>query len=93
LSTNRALASRRVLIENGLKLSRISHLTGKAATEPMIKEDPNNARNRRISIVLLREAGQKAKDIKAAKTGAAGKPAEAEANPSFKRDWSGPRLK
>jgi len=93
LSTNRALASRRVLIENGLKLSRISHVTGKAATEPMIKEDPKNARNRRISIVLLREAGQKAEAIKAAKAGATVKPAEAEANPAFQRDWSGPRLK
>ena len=34
--------------------TRISHIVGKAATDPIMKKDPKNPRNRRISIVLLR---------------------------------------
>ena len=92
LSSNRALASRRVMIESGLKLSKISHVTGKEATEPMIKEDPKDARNRRIAIVVLREAGKKpAKgEEKAAKPSV---PTDAGGDPLFRRNWSGPRLK
>ena len=89
LSTNRALASRRVLVEDGLPMSRISHVVGKADTDPYIKDNPKDARNRRISIILLREAGQKAKEAAAKKP----KPTDADGNPLFKRDWSGPRLK
>ena len=37
LSSNRALASRRVLIDSGLPMARISHVSGKAATQPLIK--------------------------------------------------------
>jgi chemotaxis protein MotB len=91
LSSNRALASRRVLIEGGLKMSRISHVTGKAATEPMVKDNPKSARNRRISIILLREAGKKAKALAGgAKTA---KPKQGTGDPKLKRDWTGPRLK
>jgi chemotaxis protein MotB len=55
LSTDRANASRRALMEAGLQAERISFVTGKAATEPLIVEDPTLPANRRISIVLLRE--------------------------------------
>ncbi len=55
LATDRANASRRALIAAGLPAQRIVNLTGKADTEPMVKEDPTSPRNRRISIVLLRE--------------------------------------
>ena len=56
LSTDRAHASRRVLVESGVDPARLATVIGRAHTEPMISEDPGNPRNRRISIVLLREA-------------------------------------
>jgi chemotaxis protein MotB len=55
LSTDRANASRRALIDAGLPPARIVNLAGKADTEPLVKNDPSSPRNRRISIVLLRE--------------------------------------
>ena len=56
LSTDRALASRRALLEYGLGAGRITRVVGKAAGEPLVPEDPTSPRNRRISMVLLREA-------------------------------------
>jgi chemotaxis protein MotB len=56
LSADRANASRRALIDAGLDPQRIAYVTGKADTEPLIPEDPSLANNRRISIVLLRDA-------------------------------------
>ena len=55
LSTDRANASRRALLQAGLLPNRISYVTGKAETEPLIPEEPTLAANRRISIVLLRQ--------------------------------------
>ena len=54
LSADRAHACRRALVEAGLPASRLSHVVGKAATEPLTPDDPTAAQNRRISIVLLR---------------------------------------
>ncbi len=56
LSTDRANASRRGLIESGLEAARVAYVTGKADKEPLIPENPELPSNRRISIVLLREA-------------------------------------
>ena len=56
LSTDRANASRRGLIENGLEVARVAYVTGKADKEPLVPEDPSLPSNRRISIVLLRDA-------------------------------------
>ncbi|MCH8090981.1 MAG: OmpA family protein [Proteobacteria bacterium] len=56
LSTDRALASRRALLEYGLGAGRITRVVGKAAGELLVPEDPTSPRNRRISMVLLREA-------------------------------------
>lgn len=55
LSTDRAHSSRRVLLESGLPVVRIDNVIGKAATEPLLPDDPTAAQNRRISIVLLKE--------------------------------------
>jgi chemotaxis protein MotB len=55
LSTQRANASRRALIGAGLPADRIETVLGKADTEPFVPEDPNNPRNRRVSIVVLRD--------------------------------------
>ena len=56
LSTDRANASRRALIGGGLKPERIASVIGLADKEHLDKANPYSARNRRISIILLREA-------------------------------------
>ena len=55
LSTDRANASRRVLIEAGIDTKRVETVNGRAETDPLVKNDPFAPQNRRISIVLLRE--------------------------------------
>lgn len=55
LSTDRAHASRRALIDALLPEDRIVNVAGKASSDPLITSDPNAAGNRRVSIVLLRE--------------------------------------
>jgi chemotaxis protein MotB len=56
LSTQRANASRRALIAAGLPEGRVATVLGKADTEPFVPQDPNDPRNRRVSIVVLRDA-------------------------------------
>jgi chemotaxis protein MotB len=56
LSSDRANASRRVLLEAGVPASRIAEVKGMADTEPLFPEDTTLPSNRRISITLLREA-------------------------------------
>ena len=55
LSTDRANSSRRALIEAGLPAARIASVVGLADTEHLDEDNPLSPRNRRISIVLLRE--------------------------------------
>jgi len=55
LSTDRANASRRALISNGLPSARVASVVGRAAEDPFVKEDPFAPQNRRISIILLRD--------------------------------------
>jgi chemotaxis protein MotB len=55
LSADRALASRRMLIASGVPENRIDRVVGKADTDPLLINDPKAPRNRRISIVLMRE--------------------------------------
>ena len=62
LSTDRANASRRALLAAGVPEHRIATVVGKADKEPLIVEDTTSPQNRRISIVLLREAGDVAGD-------------------------------
>jgi chemotaxis protein MotB len=56
LSAARANASRAILSAAGLDSDRIYEVAGKAGSEPLLPEDPNASANRRLSIVLLREA-------------------------------------
>jgi chemotaxis protein MotB len=56
LSADRANASRAVLQRAGISNDRIYEVRGKAGSEPLYPDDPYMAGNRRISIVLLREA-------------------------------------
>ncbi len=53
LSTDRASAARKELENNGLNPDRLLRVAGYAATVPLIKEDPNDPRNRRISIIMV----------------------------------------
>lgn len=56
LTSDRANATRRILENAGLSNDRIYQVVGKADSEPLFPEDPYMAANRRLSIVLLREA-------------------------------------
>ena len=56
LSTDRANAARRVILTYGVPELRVSRVVGKAATEPLIVEEPVAPANRRLSVVLLRSA-------------------------------------
>ena len=104
LSADRAGASRRILVDSGFTPERVSMVVGRADQDPLVTDDLNSPRNRRISIVLLREhppggakPAQAAQADKAAKSDAApattpAKPAQPEAK-KFDRDWTGPRLR
>jgi chemotaxis protein MotB len=56
LSAERADASRSILQGAGVDPDRIYQVSGKASSDPMYPDDPTLAGNRRIAIVLLREA-------------------------------------
>lgn len=60
LSADRANASRRVMLQGDitgrLDLARIENVQGKADREPLVVNDPESPRNRRISIILLKQS-------------------------------------
>lgn len=53
LSADRANAARRALESFGVSPERFTRVSGRAAVTPLIPEDPNDARNRRITIELV----------------------------------------
>jgi chemotaxis protein MotB len=53
LSTTRADATRRLLMNAGIPGDRFRRIEGVADTDPFVKSDPADPRNRRISITLL----------------------------------------
>ncbi len=56
LSSERANVSRTELVVGGVDDRRIARVVGMADRDPLIPEDPKDAKNRRISIVLLRQS-------------------------------------
>lgn len=58
LSTERASSARRELEKNGIDPAKIARVVGYADTMPLIKDNPKDPRNRRISIILMFEKGQ-----------------------------------
>ena len=54
LSADRANAARRALVTTQVEPERVSQVIGVADHELLIPKEPNNPRNRRVSIVLLR---------------------------------------
>jgi chemotaxis protein MotB len=75
LSADRANASRREFLADGLAANRIERVGGVADQDPLDKNDPSAPDNRRVSVVLLRSA----KDDTASATQAAPPPTQAEA--------------
>lgn len=57
LSSDRANAARRALVEMGLAEARIDKVVGRAATAPLFPDAPEAPGNRRLSITLLRGSG------------------------------------
>ena len=55
LSSDRANSSRQAMEEFGMPEQRIFNVIGKAATDPLITDNPLDPQNRRISIILMRE--------------------------------------
>ncbi|MDP3458203.1 MAG: flagellar motor protein MotB [Hyphomonas sp.] len=53
LSADRANTARRLLQRSGIDRNRIQEVSGKADTDPLIKDNPSAAQNRRISITIL----------------------------------------
>lgn len=56
LSSSRADSSRLILQGAGVDPDRVYQVSGKAGSDPLYPDDPTLAGNRRIAIVLLREA-------------------------------------
>jgi chemotaxis protein MotB len=56
LSAERADQSRQVLQQAGVDQDRVAVVSGKASKDPLYPDDPTLAGNRRIAIVLMREA-------------------------------------
>ena len=68
LSSERANATRRLLAEAGLPEARVETVSGRADRDPLLPADPLAAVNRRIAIVVLREARARApRDVQAAR--------------------------
>lgn len=55
LSTERANVSRSEIVYAGVDDKRIARVVGMAARDPLVIENPKDPKNRRISIVLLRQ--------------------------------------
>ncbi|MEM5518857.1 flagellar motor protein MotB [Henriciella sp. AS95] len=53
LSADRANTARQLLIGDGLVAGRLREVSGRADTDPLVKEDPGAAQNRRISITIV----------------------------------------
>jgi chemotaxis protein MotB len=56
LSSARANAARALLQSGGLSSDRVYEVAGKSGSEPLLPEDPSASANRRLSILLMREA-------------------------------------
>ncbi|MHA1563942.1 MAG: flagellar motor protein MotB [Alphaproteobacteria bacterium] len=55
LSADRANAARRLMLDSGLDEGRITLVQGRADTDHLFPDEPESPRNRRVSVVLLRQ--------------------------------------
>jgi chemotaxis protein MotB len=65
LSTDRASSARIILEEFGINPKRMVRVAGYAATQPLIHENPEDPRNRRVSILLFNDPTRKPADLNA----------------------------
>jgi chemotaxis protein MotB len=56
LSAERANATRRLMVDEGLPIGRIRTVTGHADKDPLLSAEPLAAANRRIAVVVLRQS-------------------------------------
>jgi len=63
LSADRANAARRVIRASKVRADRFSDVTGKAATDPLFPDEPLRPENKRVTLLLLREAPVLAPDF------------------------------
>ena len=63
LSSDRALATRRALLEGSMDDRQIAKVVGASDREPIDPKQPRSPRNRRVSIVVLRADNKKAEDF------------------------------
>ncbi len=56
LSSDRANAARRIIQSSGVPEDHLAAVAGKAASDPMYPNQPDRVENRRITVLLLREA-------------------------------------
>jgi chemotaxis protein MotB len=77
LSADRANSARRVLEASGIRPGQVQRVTGYAASVPLDNHDPKDPQNRRISIVVLSSATEKAENERQK-----GKPAKAASGPA-----------
>lgn len=62
LSSERANASRRVLVQGGMDEGRLVRVVGMAAAAPLDRKDPLNPLNRRISLIVMNKQAETAMD-------------------------------
>ena len=60
LSADRANSTRRILQEGNVPEARLTNIMGKADREHLVVDNPKDPRNRRISIILLKETLEEA---------------------------------
>lgn len=56
LSSDRAHTARRVMSSSGVSADRFAEIIGKGSTEPLLPDRPDRPENRRITILVIREA-------------------------------------
>lgn len=64
LSTDRASSARLILEEYGLDPKRIVRVAGYAATQPLVRDNPEDPKNRRVSILLFNDPTQTPGDVR-----------------------------
>jgi chemotaxis protein MotB len=82
LSADRANATRREFLTDGVPPDRLSRVIGMADQDPLDKSNAADPQNRRISIVLLRENGDKPGNTTQTEAAPAPRPSRAENTPA-----------
>ncbi len=60
LSADRANTARKLLLNSGMPGERLREVSGRADTDPLVKDNPSAAQNRRISITIMTDTPQMA---------------------------------